>query len=133
MVDDPGVADPRIIGRDVAAHSGDPGSLGQIAQRLRTCETIHRDCLRNEPGVLPTRVLGLGDKSASRAIHLVEGNGRPDRYAALSYCWGPPSASNRPLRTTVNLLRKRVRGIAYAKLPGAIKDAVIVSRSLGIR
>jgi Heterokaryon incompatibility protein (HET) len=131
--DDPAVVDPRIIGRDVAAHSGDAESLSRLAQRLRTCETTHQTCLRHDLGVLPTRLLDLGDHSMSRVIRLVEGNSRSGRYAALSYCWGPPSATNRPFKTTVKTLGKRLRGIAYAELPGAIKDAVVVTRSLGIR
>lgn len=131
--DDPAVADPRLIGRDMAAHSGDAESLSRIAQSLRTCETTHRACLRRDLGVLPTRLLDLGDQSTSRVIRLVESNGGSGRYAALSYCWGPPSAINRPLKTTVKTLEKRLRGIAYAKLPAVIKDAVIVTRSLGIR
>jgi hypothetical protein len=110
-IDDPAIADPRVIGREMAAHSGDSASLGRVAQRLRTCETSHKGCLRDDLGVLPTRILDLGDQSTSRAIRLVEGNGRSGRYAALSYCWGPPSATNRPLKTTVGTIRKRLRGM----------------------
>jgi hypothetical protein len=52
------------------------------------------------------------------------------RYAALSYCWG--SSLEATYRTTSQNLEARKAGFSDAELPKTIRDAIVVTRRLGI-
>ncbi|KAH8722940.1 heterokaryon incompatibility protein-domain-containing protein, partial [Phaeosphaeriaceae sp. PMI808] len=49
-------------------------------------------------------------------------------YAALSYCWG----TTRTFTTTLASLQARKRGFALTDLPKTCRDAVLVTRALGL-
>jgi hypothetical protein len=53
------------------------------------------------------------------------------KYVTLSHCWG--QASQRPLTTTAGNLAQHLQGIPLLHLPLTFKDAVEVSRRLGLR
>ena len=53
-----------------------------------------------------------------------------ERYTALSHCWGNPSLLT---KTTSSNLEAHMDGIDLSDLPPNFKDAVIVTRSLGIQ
>lgn len=99
--------------------------------------------------ILPTRLLDLSPDLSSRSddatsddIVLFETaslrgqEGEPSsqtdnlRYAALSYCWGgvDPTA-----KTTNANFKHGCRTIEFSSLPQCLKDAVAVTRSLGVR
>ena len=54
-----------------------------------------------------------------------------ERYTALSHCWGIPSL--KPIKTTSSNLEAHINGIDFADLPPSFRDAVTVTKSLGIR
>ncbi|ETS75716.1 hypothetical protein PFICI_12660 [Pestalotiopsis fici W106-1] len=53
-------------------------------------------------------------------------------YAALSYCWGDQSKYP-PLETRPTTIRDRLKSIDIDQVPHTIRDAVIVTRRLGIQ
>lgn len=59
--------------------------------------------------------------------------GRLLPYAALSYCWGPESDAQFQFTTTEETLEDRKRGFGFDELPQALKDAVTMTRALGIQ
>ena len=94
---------------------------------------IH-DCLKNhskcsyQVSKLPTRVIdvGLNDRDEP---HLHISNDQVASYVALSHCWGGSS----PVVTTSSTLDAMQQGIPINNLPKTFKEAVAVTRILGIR
>ncbi|KAF2122009.1 heterokaryon incompatibility protein-domain-containing protein, partial [Lophiotrema nucula] len=56
-------------------------------------------------------------------------NGTSGQYAALSYCWGKAQT----FTTTAETYVARCRGFNLTELPQTIRDAVIVTREMGLR
>ncbi|PMD35012.1 HET-domain-containing protein [Hyaloscypha variabilis F] len=102
-----------------------------IKQQLLDCDENHPDCKSDQEKnpVLPTRVLDLGEDPENTSIHLRETNNLVGVYATLSHCWGLVH----PLTTTRDTYDQRIQGIAIDELPKTFRDAVLVTRKLGIR
>lgn len=102
-----------------------------IEQQLLHCSVNHPDCANDHeaPAILPTRVLDLGENSGNDSIHLHQTNNSYGRYATLSHCWG----FVQPLTTARDTISQRLQGIELEDLPNTFKDAVLVTRKLGIR
>ncbi|KAK4442025.1 heterokaryon incompatibility protein-domain-containing protein [Podospora aff. communis PSN243] len=79
---------------------------------------------------LPTRALFL-PKDGPEMVVLIETNSGPmhKRYAALSYCWG----TTQNIKTTAATMDAFKRGIPISKLPKTMRDAVVVTKRLGIQ
>ena len=85
---------------------------------------------------LPHRVLDLGAPTGTndptereRDLRLVEGLGREENYATLSYSWG----SYRGFLTTQENLSERRELIKFQDLPKAFQQAGYLTRRMGIR
>ncbi|OOF93993.1 hypothetical protein ASPCADRAFT_516939 [Aspergillus carbonarius ITEM 5010] len=109
-----------------------------MQERLHHCLSHHDKCQKSIAGTpldpipaLPTRTLDLGEGEDCHVIRLVESAGARGLYTALSYCWGPPD--HWPLRTTNGNLQQHKSGIAVEALTKTYRDAITVTRSLGIR
>jgi hypothetical protein len=61
-------------------------------------------------------------------LHLVELE-HPAEYVALSYCWGDAQEDTKTKGTN---LKARLKEVDWSQLPQTIKDAVKVTRSLGL-
>jgi hypothetical protein len=79
--------------------------------------------------MLPTRVIDVGAPASKENPRLVVTNGLKGQYAALSYCWG----GEQPDSLQQDRLSAYSREIPSEKLPQTIKDAIIVTRNLGLR
>ncbi|KAF2139713.1 uncharacterized protein K452DRAFT_275190, partial [Aplosporella prunicola CBS 121167] len=55
----------------------------------------------------------------------------PERYATLTHCWGDPSRP--PLKTDKASLQERLKEIPLNSMPANFRDAVSVTRALGLR
>ncbi|KAF4470980.1 hypothetical protein FALBO_2108 [Fusarium albosuccineum] len=121
--------------------NSDLGKLvrGTIQPWMNTClagEGSHSRCRPDGtvPFSLPTRLIDVGRPNAD-IVRLVDtagqvnGRGRHD-YLILSYVWGK---GNKPARTTLANLKHRQSGIMMKALPASIKDAIILTRAMGIR
>jgi hypothetical protein len=60
--------------------------------------------------------------------HLYITEREPAKYATLSHCWG----GNSPITTTTDTIKERKRKIPLDELPKTFKDAVIITRNLGL-
>jgi hypothetical protein len=101
---------------------------------LEDCSTEHVGCSFGGQEQLPTRVIDVGLSSPGRPKpKLWLPHGVAARYAALSHCWGPPSASNPGFKTESHNYDKVQAGIAFESLPALFQDAVVATRNLGIQ
>lgn len=79
---------------------------------------------------LPTRVLDLGLGFEQDHIKLCQSSLlEVEPYVALSYCWG----KSEPFTTVKANIESRKLSISIASLPSTLRDAVILTRRLGIR
>ncbi|KAK1986953.1 heterokaryon incompatibility protein [Colletotrichum cereale] len=94
---------------------------------VKLCDTNHKSC-RSEPSPLPTRVIDVG-LDGHREPRLVITGGATGRYMTLSHCWG----SHPVICTTSETIEDHLKSLPLAKLPPTFRDAVLVTRSLGIQ
>lgn len=95
---------------------------------LRTCDDEQHPC-RPKPDLLPTMVIDLGGDEYSDSVRLVRPDGKVERYVALSHRWST-HGNFCTYRCNVD---GRQRGINVNSLPRKFKDAITVTRQLGIR
>lgn len=106
-------------------------SVSLIKNWIGSCQKDHGEagvCPRDiRPTILPTRVIDVGSESCEP--HLFVTNGAHGAYVALSHCWGEVT------RTTTfrNNFRSRVEAIPLTTMSPTFRDAVIVTRALGVR
>lgn len=110
----------------------DPASrecLAVAKDWLHTCLSEHKKC--NSSGAsqrpLPTRVIDVGGEACPPKIFNT--NGKFGSYVALSYCWGGDSTFVLNVKT-IGFLQE---GIPLADYPATLRDAIIITRSLGIQ
>lgn len=78
---------------------------------------------------MPTRLLKIDPEDPFAPIQLYETQPREAlNWCSLSYVWG----GDQPVKTTRETLAVNRRGISISSLPQTIKDAVTVSRRLGV-
>ncbi|KAM0254728.1 hypothetical protein ACHAQJ_006510 [Trichoderma viride] len=78
--------------------------------------------------LLPTRVIDV--ESGQDCVRLVETNGQRGIYLILSYCWGK---GNDRIKTTRLNFEQRKKTLYTKDLPPTIRQAVEISKQLGIR
>ncbi|KAI0333407.1 HET-domain-containing protein, partial [Cubamyces sp. BRFM 1775] len=127
--DDP--ASRWIKGRILIPHVGAPYAMSMAKTCIEECVRTHTKCqaITTYPigsAPLPTRLIDCSNPDRLRIVETKPG--MRGLYVALSYVWGEPQ----PHRTTkANLTYYKVR-IDSAILPQTIRDAVWVTRALGI-
>ncbi|KAH6667670.1 heterokaryon incompatibility protein-domain-containing protein [Halenospora varia] len=103
---------------------------------LRSCDRSHK-CNTHDTrpeSLLPTRLLYVGNPNPdSLALHTATQLGNED-YVALSHCWGklPPEDKKKFCSTTENI-RSRQTEFSINDLPRTFRDAVRVTRELGLQ
>jgi hypothetical protein len=78
---------------------------------------------------MPSRLLDVGGLESQEVKLVLSDTREAQPYAALSHCWG----QSRPFRTTKATISRHLEGILVSSLPQTFKDAVLVTRMLGIR
>lgn len=78
---------------------------------------------------MPTRVLDLGQGFEVDVVRLFESSGELAPFVALSHCWG----TSHRLMLTRETFDKVKGGIALADLPQTFRDAVKITKKLGLR
>ncbi|KAI0176112.1 heterokaryon incompatibility protein-domain-containing protein [Hypoxylon sp. FL1284] len=96
---------------------------------LQKCCETHRECPQDTSMPLPTRVIDVGISGDAPAPRLLVSSGAEGRYATLSHCWGGPISS---VLTTQNL-KLFQSALPYSDLPLNFRDAISITRHLGIR
>lgn len=139
-------ADPSsdaALSGDIAGHAlhpapNSPGAFRQIQTWLETCLRSHTECNpvpladadTSSTTRFPTRLLDVGTNNTP-FVKLTDRQNALGRYAALSYCWGPAATQLRTLKS--NLAEHTTTGINISAMPATLRDAVIVTRNLGLR
>jgi hypothetical protein len=109
-----------------------PGALQRSLACLQeclghaTCNQVVKDLKDVTP---PTRLLYLEQDSTLRLYTVAHRQSLP--YAALSYCWGKTPQQRRARTLTTNVKARHSKFDLYL-LPKTIRDAVKVTRALGI-
>jgi hypothetical protein len=96
-------------------------------------KTIPQCASDSEDRFLPTRLLDLEAFAQSDDLQLITFGAKnvTVEYVALSHCWG--QAAPGPLTTTRRNLAQHLQRIPFMNLPLTFKDAVEVTRRLGLR
>ncbi|OCK95970.1 HET-domain-containing protein, partial [Cenococcum geophilum 1.58] len=127
------MADSRST-NDFGASSGSTQSYSLAKNWLRSCLDDHRPSTDDTQNFFPDRVLDLGRRGDTTVkLYLSPstdgGQGRRERYATLSYCWG---AANH-LKLEGAVLQSFQAGINTSELPRTMRHAVGLVRELGLR
>jgi hypothetical protein len=117
-----------IPGRLRELDSGPELAVARLQAWITECGHDHPAC--KPPAlnpVLPTRVLDV--TASDRGVALVTTKGQRGRYVALSHTWG----SSPMLIATAESLEDLEAGIATAFLPKTFREAIVITKKLGIR
>lgn len=125
-------------GLPLLPEAGSPEQLALFTSLIEHCNEEH-SCMADQKNLgslegLPTRLIDVG-RGEAEAIRLVETRQElavTDEYIALSHCWGALDRAQR-FCTYRNNIAQRKAHIAYDELPQTFKDAVRVTRALGLR
>jgi len=98
-----------------------------INDMIGVCNAQHASCVPKNTA-LPKRVLYVGPLISRHQARLHVSIGQKDRYIALSHCWG----KRQSLVMKKTNIRYLERGILWGKLPKTYKDAIRITRLLGI-
>jgi hypothetical protein len=101
-----------------------------ILGQFRSCLEQHTSCRGFSDPVLPTRVLDLDISDGY--VRVVETRGMHGKYVALSHCWGKPEDMTCKLEATT-FSHYTTTGIPLESLPRTFRDAVDVTKRLGVR
>jgi hypothetical protein len=132
------LSNDRLLARLQAWSSSDDQCFDLARKWLHECREHHTACRSAYDSSLrpPTRLLDVGidintgtDILKQGDVRLVQGASCEGPYAALSYCWGP----DRDLILTHESESRLRAGIAATDFPGTLRDAVIVTRRVGVR
>ncbi|KAI1093445.1 HET-domain-containing protein [Rostrohypoxylon terebratum] len=105
---------------------GSPRNFDIARAWLRDCQENHVSCHR--PTELPTRVIDVGTDTEPGILRIFCSRGEPAQYVILSHCWGGID----PLLTT-DTIENFQQSIPFDEIPANFRDAIIVTRQLGIR
>ncbi|KAI1805073.1 HET-domain-containing protein [Daldinia bambusicola] len=115
----------------VVSPSITPSHISKVAARWRQeCSETHTNCVKlDSANALPTRVVDISDSESGR-IRIYESNGEKMPYVGLSHCWGGIIPS---VTTTANLKARTTSGMNIDELPQNFRDAIQVTRALGMK
>jgi hypothetical protein len=118
------------IGLPDIPEAGSGTHFAIMNQWLKNCNDNHPLCTRAElPQFMPTRLLDVGNRDLSTRLYHTQ-SGDSGRFIALSHKWGE---SERVLFSTPADLERLERGIDENSLPPNFRDAITITRTLGIR
>ncbi|KAI2463826.1 HET-domain-containing protein [Annulohypoxylon bovei var. microspora] len=102
-----------------------------VAGWQRECREAHANCAKIAVDhELPTRVIDLGESGSETAhLRLYEPQGKKAPYVTLSHCWG----GSIPSITIEANKAARAKTLDPSGLPQNFKDAIQITRALGIR
>ncbi|KAJ4205045.1 hypothetical protein NW759_014709 [Fusarium solani] len=104
--------------------------IATLKEWLQNCESNHKIC---HPAAkqYPTRMLDVKVDEPLRIVarNQIQQNKHPIRYATLSHCWGHQV----PIKTTTKTKSLFEESLSEDLLPRTFRDAVNITRSLGIR
>lgn len=119
----------QIIGRPIQSDPGSEESISMIQDWVQECNASHSSCYQDVETKLPTRVIDVGPSDKLFEPRLITSDGRSGQYVALTHVWGGLV----PVRTLIENLAKHMSRLPLSSLPPNFRDAVIITRRLGMR
>ncbi len=113
-----------VPGRVRMTNSRSVACFGLARPWMKVCKDQH-DCVP-KGSVLPKSVLAITGTRERMSVHLLETEGQPGDYVALSHSWG----KGRPLVTTTRNIEDFRREIPFDDLPRTFRDAVSITNEL---
>jgi len=114
----------KIFHRKFPPDAASEESYAIISKWVKTCRQNHIDCQQTGT-ILPTRVINVSRKGPC----LVESKATSAPYITLSHCWGIKET----LTTTIATIQDRYRKINLCVFPLTFRDAVSITRKLGVQ
>lgn len=106
-----------------------PHTFELAKQKILHCLHYHEECRIVCKTPLPTRILDCSNPNFPKLV--TDWEQKTGRYVALSYVWGTSFQAH--VTTTDNIDEYHLDGIAFARLPQTLQDAVTVTSALGLR
>ncbi|KAI1120765.1 hypothetical protein F5Y10DRAFT_289312 [Nemania abortiva] len=133
---DPGLDLPQGVqlGLPKLPDHGSQEQLSLLKEWILICDSTHSTCSRfyaegpdkNPAPTMPTRLVELGNP-----LRLVESVSiKPSPYVALSHCWGKIEQGR--LCTSSGNITQLMASIDSGRLPKTFRDAILVTRGIGI-
>ena len=125
---------PTLSQQDNTFDSALASTLTNGRRWFKECATAHAEC-RNRNRFVPTRLIDVALPDGSENLKLLDtgqsgiSNNVEFEYATLSHCWG----QTKHITTKTDTLKKHEAGIAFSELNRTFKDAVLVTRALGLK
>ena len=113
------------------ADTSSPAAFQLVGAWMHRCLHHHPSCPNSSLPTLPTRVLDVGLSDDSTTLRLREGNSERAFYTTLSYRWDQTAAQH--FQTTKSNLAAHQEQIDYSMLSQNMKDAVAITRKLGVQ
>jgi len=103
-------------------------AFSRVRKWIDECEgKTHEYCITPDEVVLPRRVIDVGLDDG--VVRLIEKYDERAPYISLSHCWGKVQI----ITSTKNTLAERMSRIDFEQLSATFRDAVLVTRRLGIK
>lgn len=112
-----------------------PARFELLRSWLRLCDQFH-SCNEHDAEskeVLPTRLLYVGDSDPCVLRLYCPKKHDKAEYIALSHCWGLSPGDRPDFCTTEKNIEARLQGFSFSELPNTFRDAVKVTRELGLQ
>jgi hypothetical protein len=103
-------------------------AVTRMTEWIKQCNNNHQRCQNGDTRFSPTRLLDVGAKDLD-TVTLVEPVDKVE-YLALSHCWGQ---SNAFITTPATMDQMKKGFLLTSNIPKTFRDAIIVTRKLGIR
>jgi len=120
------VCDMNVLPHDTASEASISWARSQISECCKNHSCL--PMLRSTQ--FPSRVLDVSGLLGDRVNLVITARKFSARYICLSHCWGD---QNSIVRTMTNNLEEHIKGIQISSLPVTFRDAIDISRRLGIR
>ncbi|KAH7333111.1 heterokaryon incompatibility protein-domain-containing protein [Rhexocercosporidium sp. MPI-PUGE-AT-0058] len=126
------------LARTIAIDSTSEECWAQITTWIQECGRDHFLCGSQtsfmampitSSHTLPRRVVDIGEEGDNSNIRLFESNFSSGVYLALSHAWG----NHLPIKTTTKTIKRWKKNIPWTNLSKTFKDAVLITRKLGVR
>ncbi|KAK8015730.1 hypothetical protein PG991_008618 [Apiospora marii] len=135
LIGEPTIHRLLVPDKELPPTAGSPSTINFIQYQLNNCIHAHEKCRedlsKTSHGVItwPSRVLEI--QPTTSRVRLIEFEPKmAQRYAAVSYCWGPKHPHIKAEASSLSSLRE---GMSWFELPKTLSDAVALAAKIGCR
>jgi hypothetical protein len=116
----------------LSGNTASDATYNRLRQWIQNCVSCHSSCGNGHENQIPRRLLDVTpiESGGDPGVRLVEAVSSFGTYTCLSHCWG---AAPMTARTVLQNLESYKDFLPWSTLPQNFKDAVIITRRLGIQ